>query len=545
MTIPNFSQRVLIGGVETTVFSMSARFGKDQPVGTCTLILPNPPPVNVVLGANVVVDWAVDGVYWDEHIFVGKLPAPEKSLTADDSRATYVCSDRAGNLLSMLLERDKAFTGGNKAAPVTLISSPLHLGDETISWYADTTPVGIQHDETFTPVGNSTFVWVAYDVHGSNSYDTSVGDKKIKTWSRIEVRQDGELLGYANLPESSEQWDDELDYTDKDNWDNDQEAFIAATIVAADGDVTIRLKSGYKPGTTDRDEYEVDDLTYQTAGQNTLREIVRGICKLCGLVTSQYDVPEIKSYAGNTIRLGGNGLVEAGQIVVPGTESPLAWINRVLGLFGWAFFSCPDGVMRARRLYGQPSSTPFTTFTEGVDVFSFSPLSSNPKPYNAVEVAGASGNDQNGKRFEYLYQTADVDIAPHPLINNPSGIAKYRAPGGNELTNNTLCEYVGKVAELEGDWTTITMEVVPRWMRPGNVFAVDSPTIVEADFWTTGVTFEATEDGDFRQTVSGRVGAAEPFDEEADDAPEEDPSEPGNKRRALEWLPFAASAAVA
>lgn len=545
MNIPDFVNRVTIGGVATDVFSVSAQFGIGSPVATCSLVIPIPAAAQVVSGADVTVEWIEDGVDWPNPIFVGTVPPLEQSLTVDGSIGTLLCEDRAARRLTFPLEKDKAFTGGARVAPATVRSAALHVGPSTIAWYADTTGGGTTVNVTVTPTANSSFVWLAGRLHGTNSWDTDPG-KAIKTWSRVEVRQAGELLGFAHFPESAEQWTDQLDYTNDANWE-DFELFVAAPIVAADGDVTIRFVAGYKPGTTTRDDYEVKSVTWQTAGTNTLREIVRGLCKRCGLTPGQYDVPEIKATTGETIKLGGNGYVNAGQIVVAASEQPLAFINRLLGLFGYYGFACPDGPFRVRQVRGQPSGNSVATFTEGIDILGLPTVAGNPVPYNAVRVEGATGNTQFGTKFAYVYQTDPLDVAANPLIPSPPGIALYRAPGGQELTSFALCERSGKVAELEsGDVTTLSMDVVPTWLRPGQAITVVSPTTGLADlFWVTDVRYDSDAEDGFRVSVDARQGGAVPFGEEADPDIDEVDVEPGDRRPALEWLAYWAIAGAA
>jgi hypothetical protein len=513
-------------------------------VATCSLVIPIPAAPQIVAGANVTVEWVEDGVDWPNAIFLGTVPPLDKSLTVDGSIGTLLCEDRVTRRLTFPLEADKAFTGGARVAPATVRSAALHLGPSTIAWYAQTVGVGTTFNVTVTPTADSSFVWLAGRLHGTNSWDTDPG-KGIKTWSRVEVRQAGDLLGYAHFPESSERWSEALDYTNDANW-TDFELFVAAPIVAADGDVTIRFVAGYKPGTSTRDDYEVKSVTWQTAGTNSLREIVRGLCKRSGLTPGQYDVPEIKAITGETIRLGGNGYVNAGQIVIAGTEQPLSFINRLLGLFGYYGFACPDGVFRVRQVRGQPSGGSVATFTEGIDILGLPTVAGNPVPYNAVRVEGATGNTQFGTKFAYLYQTADVDVVDHPLIPSPPGIALYRAPGGQELTSNGLCSRSGLVAELEsGDSTTLSMDVIPTWLRPGQVITVVSPTTGLSNlFWVTGVRYDSGADG-FRVSVDARYGGAMPFGEDVDPDINEVDIEPGDRRPALEWQAYWAIAGAA
>lgn len=535
--IQTWDKRATIDGELTSFLSVTTDHGV-RTIGTCDLLIPSPVPAHVTVGAEVVVEASLDGNWLSTPLFTGEVRVVDPTVSANGATTRVSCQGPAYRL-AYPLGRDVTWTGGAKAAPTTILSSPVHLGDDTIAWYADTTPVGITHDVTWTPSVDADFVWVTLDLHGTNSYDASIGDKKIKHYSKLQVIQDGEVRGYANFPVSNEQWGSELDYTDKDNWDEDEELYIAARIRVADGDVTFRFKSGLKPGTSQRDEYEVDDVTIQTAGKQTLRRIVRGMLAKSGIPLAQRDVYQVTDLDGDTIYLGGNGLVDAGQIRIEGKEQPLSWLSNVLDLFGFVLFDSPDGVVRVRPFRGQPTGDPVFTFEEQVNIISVSDASNDPsRVYNSVSVRGASGSDENGKRFAYTYRTDPGDVAANPVIPDPPGEHTLTL-SSTLLTSDDLCEQAGEIAEVNNsDATTITFETWPHAIRPNNTIAVIAPTAdIAATMRVENVRTTIDASG-YRQTIAAWIGTAVPFSETEDPDPSETDIEPADPRPDDEWVPY-------
>lgn len=536
-----FGHRVTIGGVLASYVSeVHARFGIAQPVATCSLTMPVELATSLSDGASVTVELQENGVWWTNPIFSGRLVTPERTLTTSGNLATLSCVGPCDRL-SLPLEKDYVFTGGAKESPQTLQTSPMHIGNSSVSWYLDPSPNGTSVDIVKTPLVDSNFVWINLELHGTNSYPTSLDDKKIKKWSRIELWQGGVKLGYANFPENAENYDEEdpPDYSDDENWD-EVELLIAATkdvIDASDGDITFKLISGQKPGTTLYDEYEIRNATWQTAGKQSLRQIARGILASGGFSTSQYSVNDGVDLDGVVIKLGGNGLVDAGQLRIAATESRLSWISGLAALFGYYLFDCPDGVIRFRPVRGIPVKASVATFIEGISIHGI-PRSGRDasRVFNSVLVEGASGTDPNGKQFAYSSQTADGDVIANPLIPNPPGIKVHRV-SSTLLTSNALCAKVRAIKEVTmADVLTLDFDTKPIPLYPSQTVTIDAPTVEvdDTEFFVTGLSYDI-DSGGYRMSVSVERGTAVPFADLDDPSPAESPIAPTVPRPVNEW----------
>lgn len=537
---PEFGHRVTVGGVLASYVSeIHAKFGSSQPVSTCSLTMPVELATTYADGDEVLVEFSQDGVWWDDPVFVGTLVTPERVLAAGGNTATLPCVGPCDRL-TLPLEKDLVFTGGAKAVAAAVQTAARHIGNDTIAWYADTTGDGTSVSVTKTPSVDSSFVWVVGRLHGTNDYPTSLDDKTIKKWSRIEVWQDGAKIGYANFPESSEQYSSMLDYTNDANW-TDFELFIAADIVAADGDITFKFISGQKPGATLYDEYEIKVVTWQTAGRNTLREIIRGIIKSGGFSAGEYNVNDATDIDGVIVKVGGNGLVDAGQLRITATESRIAWANGLVNLFGYFVFDCPDGIIRMRPIRGIPVNASRATFSESGPLAGI-PLIGIPRTgrdasrvYNNVLVEGASGTDPDGVKFAYSSQTADVDVLPNDLIPTPPGVKTLRL-SSNLLTTGAQCSKVREIQEVTAtDVTFVEVESVPVPIYPTQTFTVVSATVgVDDEFFATSISYDV-DAGGYRMSLSGERGTEVPFDEIDDPDEDEDDAEPTVPRPVNEW----------
>lgn len=530
-----------IGGVATSVFSAHASYGTDQPVSICSLMVALPLGAHIVDNAAVIVTATKDGGS-PITLFTGTLRLDDPALSVSGAVATLNC-EGPNYRLTYPFEADVVYAGGAKTAASSLFTTARHLGTATITWYATDAPTGTTSDVTATPAVDTDFVYVAGRIHGSNSYDTSIAPKRIVDWSRLEVRQSGAKIGYANLPESLERWDEQLDYTNDANWE-DFEVFVAAPIRVADGTVTFRFISGHKRGTTAKDEFEVKNVTWQTAAETSVRAIVRGLKKRAGLTTAQYRVNQVTSLTGGIISLGGNGLIDAGQVRMTAGEQPIAFINRVLSLFGFRDFDCPDGITRTRPLRGAPSGTAVATFTEGTNIIAVPRSGQDPFGIaNAVVVDGATGITAAGVDVAYSYETASP--AAHALIPNPPGVAIV--PLSDQLlVSTTLCSQVGAIAEANyANPTTIEWESWPVALKPGDVVTLTAPTVgVSGNLFVTSLSYDVDTSG-ARMRVVGWTGAAAAVTETEDPNPDEADSEPTTPRPANEWTPYRPLGSVA
>lgn len=536
--IQDWSLTVIFDGVPVSCLSARAGHGVDRGIAIATIETTKTLADTIPDGADVIVSVSLNGDNMTR--FTGTFRNPERNASTSGNLATLTC-EGTSYVLAYPLEKDIAFTGGAKAVADNLQTSPMHVGNDTISWYADTSPNGTSVSLTETPLVDSTFVWVEGRLHGTNSYPTSLDDRKIKDFSRIEVWQGGDLLGYGNFPEHGEQFSSELPYSDDANW-TPFEVMIAADIDTSDGDLTFKFISGIKPGTKSlHDEYEVKTVTWQTAGKNTVREILRGMfARVLG--PSKYRVVNVTDLAGNTMYLGGNGLADAGQVRVARTETPLSFMTRIAGLFGYKVFDCPDGVIRVLPIRGAPNSTSVATFTEGTNLLSVR-RRFNPKDVaNAVRVEGWSGTDQTRKRVAYTSQTATIDIEPSEVIPDPPGISLLRI-SDSLLTSTALCADVREIAEINHAEASVFIEweTWPHAVRVGQVVTVNAPSVgFSGDLFLMDTDDDLSLSG-MRTRCVGWIGGVVPFDGDADaddPDPEQTDIEPTDPRPADEWLAY-------
>ena len=89
-------QRVWIAGVPTDCWEAHASHSVDQPIGTCTLVLPAPLPAHVAYNAKVLVQAGYPGAV--RTIFSGRIPAHEAAIDERGKTARVSCAGWASLL---------------------------------------------------------------------------------------------------------------------------------------------------------------------------------------------------------------------------------------------------------------------------------------------------------------------------------------------------------------------------------------------------------------------------------------------------------------
>lgn len=218
---------------------------------------------------------------------------------------------------------------------------------------------------------------------------------------------------------------------------------------------------------------EEHDLVF--AGPIPLYEIVRSLCQWRRVPS--YRIDPITYYDGITdVVLGGNELVDDGQVIIPRRTSPLQWLTDALGLWDYRIFDTPQGTIRVQRIGGEPPETADAPlYAEGVNCYRLE-RSRDLKPmvtYWTVE--GASWTDKDGVPVKVRSVAASVD--PDPLLTPPG----YRAKriSNSLLVFNGLAQSVRLGAELnhsrpyvEASWETTGTP----FLAPGDVVETRSET---------------------------------------------------------------------
>lgn len=482
---------VVIGGVtQDAVFEWHTDLELNT-IATADLSMPFPAGAEITEGATVTIDAAADTNDAERRVFSGRIASIGTGLSDAGMTTHLQCVGHAW-ALSLPLEQDIAFAGGAPIDARLLSSSVLHIGNTTISWYADSSPDGLSVDLTFSPRVDARFVRVTGIQHGANSYQEEP-DRDISDFSRIEVWQEGRRRGYANLPSSGERWRDQLDYTDVANW-TAFDLTIGASINDDAGDVTIRFVSGRKPGSNERDDYEVTNVVYETAGRMSARQLVRSVLRNRGYGATHngvsYRVHEITDIHDDVVELGGNGLVNNGRITLTEKTQPWSWLVQSASLWGYALVDGPDA-LDVLPVRGDPGSrTPQATFVVGDNLFSIQRSRDTSAVKNDWRVYGASGSDEQGEPFRYQ-SFSDPDAITRPAwLPNPPGTlpAELRS---DLLVSDKLARSVRQVQEIENEAIPLAFELeVPPSpkVKPGRAVWVTAPDEhVDRLMWVTAV----------------------------------------------------------
>jgi len=496
------------GVVQDAITEWHTDAGLDR-ISTADLTMPFPMGAEAIEGAAVTITAAAGEDDPERLVFSGRINVIETSLGEDGRTAHVRCAGSAW-ALTLPLEADLVFGGGAAIDAQLLTASTYHLGDDTISWYADTTPDGLSVDLLFAPRVDARFVRVTGRQHGANSYQEDP-DRDLKDFSRVEIWQSGRMLGYANMPRDGERYRDQIAYTADAEW-SDFAMTIGARIDGDGGDVTVRFVSGRKPGSKERDEYEIKGVSYQTAGRQTARDLARSLLRDRGYGASlngvTYRVTPVTDLYGAVISLGGNGLINNGQIRLTEKTQPWSWLTQMVNLWGFRVVDGPDA-LEIVPVRGDPGNlTPVAVYTDGVNLFRLTRVRDVGEVVTGWNVYGASGSDENGEPFQYESFSAIDRIATPAYLPNPPGIVAGELRS-DLLVSDYLARTVRHIKEVEHESLPVqcTLDTVPSpTVKPGSVVRIVSAAEgIDRAMWVMGVRHDF-DDGGFWSSLTVRVG---------------------------------------
>lgn len=156
-----------------------------------------------------------------------------------------------------------ALGGGDDAITIPVATGPIHLGDETVPWYAAPTPSGKTYRTSFDVPSEYTAIVLEWLGHGSNS-DFADGTSSELTVSQIVVLQDGEEVGKTDLPVLPEDYEKRLDYTNLSHWTRSRRP-VPGRLKTGRADIEIRAGEIKNRGHVD--DFEIRDITLTLTGQ--------------------------------------------------------------------------------------------------------------------------------------------------------------------------------------------------------------------------------------------------------------------------------------
>lgn len=512
---------VIIGDVVQTAWVEWHSDANLNEAASADVVLPRPTGPEVVDGAEVEITAAGTEDAAEVPVFAGSVQVLDDTID-DGGRVVAVRCIGHAYPLTLELETDLVFAGGAPLTPTLLATQVLHIGSRSVGWYADTTADGTLVNLTFSPAVDAHFVRLTGRTHGANSYEEEP-DRDIRDWSRIEVWQAGHKRGYVNLPRSDERWRDTPNYLNDAEWD-DLDVLIGARIERDEGDVTVKLIAGRKPGSRERDEYEVKGLAYQMAGRAAVDDLFRGLLRQRGYGPGRnnvaYRIAKVLDLNGNRVLLGGNGLIDNGRVGVTEGTPPWGWLTDTADLWGYAWDDAPhDLVLTAVRGRADDRAA-VGSYVEGVNLFRVARRRDRGDVATAWIVYGASGTDENGQPFQYLSRADPAGISRPPYIPAIPGVVPGQV-SSSLLVSDGLARGVRQVKETEFAAIPLALEFdcPPACaVRPGQAVDVTVPTwnLPTTRVWVTGVRHDCTDAGLWSQLkVRVGQGVKEPEDDPA------------------------------
>ncbi len=154
---------------------------------------------------------------------------------------------------------------GDDLVTLPVRSAPVHLGDETIGWYASPAPQGKEFPIQVTTPQTFTSLAISMYLHGTNSYLLDGGNSDSEV-SKIVVEQNGEEVGSADLPVINEDYELQLPYgSGLDHW---QAVRLPVPGRIEEGPVTIKIVAGEDSRASGGpiDDFELRDIVLELRG---------------------------------------------------------------------------------------------------------------------------------------------------------------------------------------------------------------------------------------------------------------------------------------
>lgn len=229
-------------------------------------------------------------------------------------------------------------------------------------------------------------------------------------------------------------------------------------------------------------------------GPITLKELFRAFCAERGVPL--YLADETTYPDGTTpLELGGNADIDAGQVIVKATQSPLQELTRWARLFGYRVFDTPAGPVRLRRVSGLPTADALLTIREGVNAYRFGRRTLLGRMVNVWEVTGARYTDADGEQVELSSVTSPLPDDPRL---QPLGYVKDSI-SDQALVSQALADAARDVAELDRgepeERETWECDLRPD-LQPGDVVELVSTSLdVDGNRWLMSIDQSVGEQG--------------------------------------------------
>jgi hypothetical protein len=160
---------------------------------------------------------------------------------------------------------------GDDCDEIPIATSPRHIGNQTLSWYADPTPNGEEQSISFTnPFDDYSSLKIEGLAHGSNSYNNKTASEgsKIEIWQKpdpaLPDSAENELrrIGSVDLPTLDEEVARRRPYGTSNRYWTSFSLPIGGRLKA--GAATLKLIAGENPD--GHDDYEVKNVTLRACG---------------------------------------------------------------------------------------------------------------------------------------------------------------------------------------------------------------------------------------------------------------------------------------
>ena len=269
------------------------------------------------------------------------------------------------------------------------------------------------------------------------------------------------------------------------------------------GGYSLQVKAGGWAGLLDFESEE--DIRFK--GRTSLYEVVRSLCQMRGLPMYGGELIRYPN-STTTVILGGEPMVDDGDVIIPRRTSPLRWIVQKLELFGYRAFDRPDGMFWWQRVNGAPTGAAHATFEQGLTLLSASRDDDIDGMVTWWDVEGASWTDDDGVPIKIRSFPASVPGDTGGYVTPPGFVR--RPLSDPALVTQSLADAARNAHELDtmGPYESETWRYIgDTELQPGHTAAITS-SLLElngARRWVMSVDHSASAQG-IRTTWQGWTG---------------------------------------
>jgi hypothetical protein len=246
------------------------------------------------------------------------------------------------------------------------------------------------------------------------------------------------------------------------------------------------------------------DLVFD--GPITISALFDALCARRGVPS--YRADRVTDETGTIeIELGTNPSIDDGKVIIPASQSPLAYLNNQAEIYKYRIYDTCDGTVRLSRISGMPLGDPVVTFQEGWSILGAD------RDYDISDIVNYP--DIHGRTFEdALGASVPIRAFPDPVVSSPfvpvnDGVS-YQRITSSLITTQQQAEIALAAAQVDmnAPHTPVQWDAVAvPGLNVGDHIALDAQAVEgTGSYWLTDMRIQGRSSGSLTATYNGWAG---------------------------------------